>query len=404
MRTFISVLTLFFAVSLHAADWPQYRGPNADGIAPETGINKEWKAKPPRELWRIKLGDNGFAGPIVAAGKLFIVDKVGDEDLVRAVDLATGKDVWTFKYPDAYKPDMEDWGRGRSTPTFEKGRLYTQGTLGMVHAFDAEKGAKIWSKDIKAEYKGVPGDWAYTAAPLVDGDKLILCPGGANASVVALDKNTGKEIWKGGGSDKAGYATPVLATLGGKKQYVVFAGTSLIGVDPENGALLWSQPWKTSYDVNAAAPVVMGNEIFISSGYGKGCALIAIEESKPRVVWQNKIIKAHFNPPILHKGHLVGITGQAASRGELYCLDPKTGATTWRVGDFEVGGVVGVDGLVIACSGISGEVVLGNPEPAAFQELGRITPLGGRTWTAPIIADGKLFVRNMKELVCLDLK
>jgi outer membrane protein assembly factor BamB len=378
-------------------DWPRFRGPDGDGMSKDTGINKDWKAKPPKELWKISLGDNGYAGPSVAAGKLFIIDHAGAEDIVRAVNITTGADVWKFNYPDAAK---DNYGFARSTPTYDNGKLYTLSRTGMLHCLDAEKGTKLWAKNIKSEYKGVHGSWEYSMSPFVDGDKLIMCPGGPNASVVALDKNTGNEIWKGGGSDQAGYSTPLVATIGGKRQYVVFTGNGLIGVDPANGAVLWSFPWDVSYKVNAAAPIVIGDTVFIASGYGKGCALVQVQGGAAKALWTNKAIKAHFNSAILHEKFIYG-TGDP---GELVCLDPATGNIVWSQKGFEKGGIIGVDGVIIALDGKSGDAVMCKMTNTAYQELGRFTPLGGQSWTAPIIADGKLYVRNKQALVCLDLK
>jgi outer membrane protein assembly factor BamB len=407
MRVVSAICLLLVSSIAFGSDWPQFRGPNADGIAPEKGINKDWKAKPPKELWRVSLGDNGFAGPSVAAGKLFIIDKAGDEDLVRAIDLKTGKDVWTFKYPDPYKPGAADWGRGRSTPVYDSGKLYTQGASGMIHCLDAEKGTKIWSRDYKEFGGRWEGEWwGYTAAPIIDGNKVIYCPGGKGASMVAFDKETGKEIWKGGGDDQAGYATPVIATLEGKKQYVALTGTSLMGVDPENGAVLWKTPWKTSYNVNATTPVVIDKDhVFVTTGYGKGCGLFKIAGGTATAVYTNKEIKSHFTTPILVGEQLYCISGQAGDMGgDLVCLDPMAGKSIWRKPPFECGGLVIVDGAIIAINGKNGDITMAAVNPKEFVELGKIQVLHGRSWTAPIVADGKLFARDMKELVCLDLK
>jgi outer membrane protein assembly factor BamB len=383
--------------ALPAADWPQFRGPTADGKAPDTGLNKDWKAKPPKELWRIALSDGGYAGPSVANGKLFIIDHVGAEDVVRAITIADGKEAWTFKYADA---GNNNYGFSRTTPIYDNGKLYTLSRIGNLNCLDAEKGTKIWSRNIKADFKGVLGSWEYAASPLVDGKNVIVCPGGANASVVALDKETGKDVWKGGGSDQAGYSTPVLATIGDKRQYVVFTGEGLVGVETTSGALLWKFPWATAHKVNAAAPIVIGDTIFISSGYGTGCAVVKIENNTPKQVWVNKEIKAHFSSAILHDKLIYG-TGDP---GELVCLDPVSGASKWHQTGFEKGGIVSADGVLIALNGGQGDAIMVKLNSEKYEELGRCKPLGGQSWTAPIIADGKLFVRNGKALVALDLK
>ena len=408
MRAGFSIFSVLAMLSfaLPASDWPQFRGAKGDGVSTETGINKDWKTKPPKELWRINLGDGGYAGPSVAAGKMFIIDRQGKEDVVRAVDLKTGKDVWTFKYPENYDSGNPQWGNGRSTPTFDDGKLYTFSASGMLHALDAEKGTKIWARDCKKDFGGrwAAEWWGYSPSPLVDGDKVVVCPGGPGAAMVALDKATGKDVWKGGGDDQAGYSTPVIATIEGKKQYVAFTGVSIIGVDAATGALLWRSVWTTSYNVNAASPVVIGDSVFVASGYGKGCGLIKIVGGKAEQAWTNKEIKAHFNSPVLVDGFLYGV----GDPGSLVCLDPNTGTAAWKQTGFEKGGVVAVDGTLIAINGArnAGDVVMIKVDSKAYTELGRIKPIpdGGQSWTPPIVADGKLFVRSQKELVCLDLK
>jgi outer membrane protein assembly factor BamB len=387
--------------SYAATDWPQYRGPAANGIAADTGINKNWKAKPPKELWRITLGDKGYAGPCVAAGKLFIIDHEGTQDIVRAINIADGKEAWRAAYDE---PGAHDYGFARSTPVFDAGKLYTLSRNGIVNCFDAEKGGKpLWTRNIKADFKGVAGRWHYSASPIVDGNKLIVLPGGPNASVVALDKTNGKDIWAGGGSDKAGYATPVVATIGGKKQYVVFTGFNLIGVDAEKGGPpLWSTPWKTEYDVNAAMPIVMDDTVFITSNYGHGCALVSVSGGKAEKKWENALLQSHFNSPVLHNGFIYGIGD--GGPGKLICLDPKTGKEQWSQPGFGKGGVAIVDGVLIAIDGKGGDVVMVSLNSTKYEELGRIKPLGGQSWTMPVIADGKMYIRNLQALVCLDLK
>ena len=389
---------------ISASDWPQFRGAKGDAISTETGINKDWKTKPPKELWHVEMHDKGYAGAAIAAGKVFLLDPNSSEDTVRALDPKTGNEIWAFKYPSVYTSMIgggdPDWGFGRSTPTYDDGHIYTLSALGLLHCLDAEKGTKIWSRDIKAEFKGKPGDWHYVAPPIIDGNKLIVCPGGENA-VVALDKTTGKDIWKGGGSDKAGYAIPIIATLDGKKQYVVLMRTSIVGVDPECGAALWTVPWKTDYDVNAAAPVVVdGNSIFVCSGEKHGCALIEVKGGSAKIVWENKEMQSQFNAPVLADGYVYGI----GDPGVLTCLDVKTGSVAWKEKGFGKGGVMSVDGVLIAIDGSTGNVAMVAFDHTAYKELGRIQPLEGRHWSPPLLADGKLFIRNRRTLVCLDAK
>lgn len=395
---FASLAVIFLlASSAMSADWPRFRGPDANGISSESGINKTWTARPPKTLWKLALTDKGYAGPAVADGKLFIIDHNGANDIIRAIDLTGGKELWRFAYVDAAH---SNFGFARTTPTFDNGKLYTLSRLGAVHCLDARTGKPLWRKNICQEFKGKKPVWDYSTSPIVDGEKLIVCPGGPGAAVVALDKNTGQTLWNGGGDDAAAYATPVIATINGQKQYVVFAAFHLIGVGVADGRLLWSFPWQTAYSVNAADPIVMDNTVFITSGYRTGCALVEISASGAKALWTNKEMQSHFSTPIYYKGHIYGSTDP----GQLICLDPKTGKTLWRKPGFQKGAAVAVDDTLIILDGKTGEAVQVALDPAAYKELGRFTPLGGQSWTMPIVADGKLFIRNTTELVCLDLK
>jgi len=379
------------------SDWPCFLGPNGDGSSPEKGINKDWGAKPPKELWRVGLSDNGFAGPSVADGKVFIVDHKGDQDIVRALDLEKGTEVWRFAYKDAAK---HNYGFTQSTPAYDNGVLYTMSCSGKVHCLDAETGARRWVVDVKRQFKGKTGAWRYASSPLVDGQLVIVCPGGQNG-VVALDKKTGQTVWASqGGGEKAGYATAVKAKIDGRDQYVIFSGKSVVGVDAKNGRTLWRHAWETRYDVNAATPRALGRYVFITSNYRRGCALLKVSGGKALVAWENKEMQSHFSTPMVHEGHIIG----TSDPGRLVCLDVKTGKVVWEKRGFEKGGVCSVDGTIIVCDGKKGDVAMCELSTKGYRELGRIKPLGGRSWTAPIVADGKLIVRNKQEMVCLDLR
>jgi len=379
------------------SDWPQFLGPTRDGLSPDTGINKDWKAKPPKLLWKVPMHDGGYAGPSVANGQVYIIDHKGDKDIVRAIELKSGRDAWTFEYADSPRGN---YGFARSTPVAARGGLYTVSRLGLVHCLYRKTGQKAWSVDLRKRFGARPPKWQMAWSPLVDGDKLIVIPGGPDATVACLDRKTGKTIWKGGGGDKPGYATPVKATLDGKEQYVVFTARNVIGVSADNGRRLWNYPWKTSYDVNASTPRVVGDTVFITSDYGRGGALLRISKGRAALVWQNRTIQSHFSTPILWQGHLYGTT----TSGWVVCMDWKTGATKWKTRGFEKGGQVGIDGTFIVVDGRRSDIVMFEMVATGLKELGRMQGLGGQSWTAPIVADGKLIVRNKTSLACFDLK
>ena len=379
------------------SDWPRFRGPMANGISPEKGIRKNWAQQPPKPLWRVALSDQGFAGPSVANGRVFIIDHRGNQDIVRALDLKTGADVWTYAYQDT---DSPNYGFARSTPTIDAGKVYTLSRLGILNCLDEKTGRLLWTRDIVRDFNTERPGWDLAGSPVIDGERLVLSPGGENAAVVVLNKDTGQTLLQGGGTVKTGYATPVVATINGVKQYVVFTEKTLVGVTAANGQLLWSIPWETSYGVNAATPVVIGNSVFITTGYGKGCALVDVTPSGANIRWQSRDLVAHFNSPVLYKSMIYGI----GDPGNMVCLDPLTGRVQWKQPGFEKGGLVIVDGAIIALDGRSGACVMAEATPEGYRELGRFTPLGGQSWTAPIVAQGRLIVRNTQAIACFDLK
>jgi outer membrane protein assembly factor BamB len=379
------------------ADWPRFLGPNANSISTEKGINKNWGAKPPKALWKFDLGDDGYAGPAVAGGKVFVIDHSGSQDVVRALDLKTGAEVWKFAYEDT---SGANYGYARSTPTISGGKVYTMSRLGKVHSINAATGKMIWMRDLCADMGTQRPGWDLAGSPVVDGDRVVVAVGGRNAAIVALNKETGETVMQGGGDTVTGYATPVVATINGVKQYVSFVAKAAIGVDASSGATLWSVPWETSYDVNAATPIVIGNSVFITSGYGKGCAMLDVGANGATVRWQSRDLVSRFNTPVLWKGLIYGI----GEPGNMVCLDPSNGQVKWKQSGFEWGGLLLVDGALIGLDGRTGACVMVNAVPDAYQELGRFTPLGGQSWTAPIVAQGRLIVRNKKAIACFDLK
>ena len=379
------------------SDWPRFLGPNADGISSEKGINKNWASRPPRPLWKVNLGDDGFAGPSVANGKVFIIDHSGSKDIVRALDLKTGADVWTYPYEDTASAN---YGYARSTPTVSGGKVYTISRLGVVNCLDAASGKRVWSRDLVKDLGAQRPGWDLAGSPVIDGNRLILATGGRNAAVVALDKSTGATVMQGGGDTVTGYATPVVATIKGVKQYITFAAKSVMGVDASSGRRLWSVPWETSYDVNAPTPIVIGDSVFITSGYGRGCALVDVGSDGARIRWQSRELASRFNTPVLIQGMIYGI----GEPGNMVCLDPMTGSVKWKQSGFEWGGLVFVDGVLIALDGRTGACVVVKAAPNAYTELGRFTPLGGQSWTAPIVAQGRLIIRNKQAIACFALK
>ncbi len=389
-------------------DWPQFRGPMLDGLSPEKGIRKDWSTRPPAVLWKVSLSDDGYGGPAVANGLVYIVDHAGSDDVVRALDVNSGAERWRF----AYRLESSQWkyvrteatrnlyGFCRTTPTVGQGRVYTLSREGDLHCLDAMRGTLVWKQHLVHDFGGTAPCWGYASPPLLYEGKLIVWPGGKPASIAALDPATGKVIWQGGEGDAGGYGMPVPATLAGKRQYVMTVWTGFVGAEDGTGKVLWRIPWATTDGTNVACPIVIGNSVFVTSAYGMGCALYDITNEGVKERWRNKALQAHMNTPVLYEGFLYGI----GDPGHLICLDPRDGSVRWRQSGFEKGGVVAVDGVLLAVNGAAGDVVMVRLNPERYEELGRFVPLGGQSWSPPIIAQGKLFIRNRKALACVSLR
>ena len=305
--------------TVDAADWPRFLGPDGNSIARDTGINTNWAAKPPRELWRTPMPDGGFSGPAVAAGLVYLHDHEKDQDVVRALNLADGQERWRFAFDE---PGADNHGTTRATPTVHNGVVYTISRYGTVHALAADTGAVRWSTNAFKAHGGRTPEWNLAASTVVDGDRLLITVGAADALIVALDLNTGSEIWKGGPDAKPGYATPVIAELDGKRQYLVFSSDALFGIDAASGAALWTLPWKTQYGVNAGAPIALdAQHVWIATGYRKGAALVKVAGGSAETVWTAPLISPHWGSAVRSGGYLYVSTAP----GELVCLDEKTG-------------------------------------------------------------------------------
>jgi outer membrane protein assembly factor BamB len=395
-----------------AENWPQLGGPRANGISSETGLNTNWAAHQPPVRWTVPLHDSGWAAATIVDGTVYIVDYASGKDVLRALDLATGTQRWE----SPYKNDSQSGpGHTRGCPVFDQGKLYVFSLSCCAWCFDAGTGKVVWTRNLRSDYAGRGPDFGYSASPLVDGDQVIYVPGGRGASVVALDKLTGATRWKSG-DDPAGHATPVAATIHGVKQYVLFNGYGAVGVKADDGRQLWRHQWYTQHNCNAAQPLVMGHTVFITSGYGVGCALLRIDEQwKATELWKSKEIIGRTANPVLHQGHLY-CTDET---DRLICLDLKTKRVVWGKEGFGApvgaawkegftcgsGGLILVDGVLLVVAERSKSIVAVKATPQGYQELGRLSmPFQGtELFTTPSFSDGKLVVRDKKNLFCVDL-
>lgn len=385
--------------SAGAADWPQFRGPNRDGISRETGLLKSWPEDGPRVLWKVPVGE-GFSGITVAGNRLYTMEARGDDEGAVSLDPATGKAFWRVKIDRRYRSGQGDGPR--STPTVAGGIVYVLSGGGKLYALRAETGRVVWSHDLVAEYGARPPEWGVSTSPLVEGNLLLVDVGGSpGKSVMAFDLGTGKVAWASQ-SDQAGYSAPIAFTAGGVRQALFFTGTGLASVSPADGRLFWRKGWQTDYDVNAATPIFIApDKVFVSSGYGTGAALLRIKGGGGKVaveeVWKSTKMKNQFSSSVLWQGHIYGFDNETFK-----CIEAATGEEKWKERGLGHGSLMLADGHLFVLSE-RGKLVLVEATPEAYKEKAGADVLSGKCWTAPTLAGGRLYLRNEETLLALDV-
>ncbi|MEA3211885.1 MAG: outer membrane protein assembly factor BamB [Chthoniobacter sp.] len=381
------------------ADWLSYRGPSQTGVSLEKGLKLQFPADGPKVLWKANVG-TGTSSVTVSGDRAYTMGNSGGKDRAVCFDVKTGRELWKNEYPLEVDKRMFEGGTA-ATPTIDGTRVYTVSHQGDLFCLDAATGQKVWYKHYQKDLGGRRPQWGFAGSPTIEENLLILDVGARGGSTVALNKANGNVVWKSG-DDEAGYASPVAATIGGKRTVVMFKASDLVGLDVKDGSELWRTKWKTNYDVNAATPLVVGERIFISSGYGAGCALIEISGGRAVEKWRNRNLKAHINSPVFSKGLVYGIDDQANANAPLVCLDFATGQTKWSQRGIG-GALIAADGKLIILSEL-GELIIADESPNGFRATARAQVLPKRCWVQPTLANGRLFCRNNDgQLVCLDL-
>jgi outer membrane protein assembly factor BamB len=374
----------------NATDWPQWRGPTRNGISPEKGWRTTWPASGPRRLWSVQVGQ-GFSSVAVKNGLVYTMGNRQGQDYVSCIQAATGKLLWQHRYACA----EGDYGGPRATPTVHNGNVYTLSREGQAICLDAATGRLIWRRDIAQELRAQAPGWGFAGSPLIQGGLVLYNIGAAGT---ALNKATGRIVWNSG-AGVSGYASPVPFAAGGRTGVAIFARDAVVAIDPANGRQLWRHPWQTSYDVNAADPLFVGDTVFLSSNYGKGGALLRVAAGGPSVVWESRDMKNHFNTSVALNGGLYG-----NDENTLKCLDLATGRERWRMRGMGKGGLIAADNKLLVMTE-RGELVIAAATPARFTELARARVLDGTCWTHPVLANGLLYGRSHEgTLVCIDLR
>ena len=427
----VMLLGLFLAAPVSASDWPQWLGPNRDGVWKEDGLLEKFPDGGPKVLWRKPI-NAGYTGPAVAGGKVFVMDRVkkdASSERVLCLDAKTGEQIWIHEYPRDYKGVDRPIGP-RTTPTVDSERVYTLGTMGDLYCLNAKTGKPVWSKYFPTDYKTKPPVWGYSAHLLVHDGLVIALVGGEGKAVVAFDKLTGQEKWTALSSADVGYSAPVIAEAGATKQLIVWLSDKLAGLNPKTGEVYWKHAHpaegkkQMTPAVSIVTPKVVGDRVYVSSAYDGGlCVKLAADKPTAEVVWRANDIHPK-NPeklPILMttmiaKGdHLYSVS---APMGDVVCAEAATGKTVWSSKDLFAGkdALFGSafwveNGDRVFCFTDAGDLAILKLNPTKYEELARVhvlDPVGadrGRKiiWSHPAFADKTMIVRNEKEIVCISL-
>lgn len=418
MRRFLPLLILglftapILAQEPKATDWPGFHGLKRDNLSPDKGLLNVWPKDGPKVIWKATGLGVGYSTVSILGDRIVTMGDLKDGCYVFSLDRKNGKEQW--------KTNIGKAGRGggyagpRSTPTIDGDRIYALGQFGELVALDAKSGKIVWSKQLKDDFGGQFGGWQYAESPLIDGDKLICTPGGKTATMLALNKKTGEVIWKGvvPGGDAAGYASIVIANLGGTKQYVTLMANGLVGFSADKGELLWRYGENNDRfgrnTANIPTPIIKGEEIFSAAGYGRGAAMLNFTSSGGKfdvkeVYWNRQLNNKHGG--ILRVGDR--LFGDTDDRGQPWCADFETGKILWKREDRGDGSasMTYADGKLFVRYQ-NGRVVLLDASADSYKELSsfKIPGATGDSWPHPVVVGGRLYLREKDDLYCHDVK
>jgi len=388
------LFVLAFVSTTLGEDWPCLRGPRYDGIHQETGWQKTFRGKP-KQLWQKNVGD-AYSSFACVGDRLYTCGQPGGEQTVYCLNAKTGDVIWKQGFDRAHNDSH--WGSGpRSTPTVDDGRVYVVGANGALVCLDAGSGRIQWKKQLGRKPK-----WGHGGSVLIEGNLAVVTAGSDAGAMVAYDKKTGEQIWAGG-REKASYGTPYPFTFQGKRYIFGFMSRSFLIVDAKTGKVAVQTPWKTSHDVNAAFPIFKDGHLYVSSGYKVGAALYKLSAKGNRLVcrevWRTKRFENRFSSMVLYKGKLYGM-----SEGAVVCADFKTGDLDWRVRVRKYWGNAIIAAGPMLFYSPKGVLYIAKATPEGFKPMTKVAVQSGRCWTAPVLHDGRLYVRNQSTVVCLNLK
>jgi outer membrane protein assembly factor BamB len=401
-----------FATPLSAADWAQWRGPQRNGISEEKGLLKQWPQEGPRLVWRKEELGDGYSTPAVVAGRLYVLGNKGmDNEYVQALDVNDGSALWPAPTtigkvgnPDQNPP----YPGARSTPIVDDSTLYVLGSDGDLVSLDAQTGKPKWKKNLRTDFGGKPGEWAYAESPLIDDDMLVCTPGGSQATIVALNKNNGEVIWQSAipGGEDAAYSSAVISNAAGVKQYVQFLGKGLVGLDAKTGKLLWRYDRTAKGSpANIPTPLVFDDYVYSASGRGGG-GLVEIKPENGGLGVEELYFDSSL-PKAIGGTVRVGDYIYGASDA-LMCIELLSGEVKWKDRSIGAASIVYADGNLYL-HGENGQVALVEATPEAYREKGRFAPPDqpdrgkSKAWAYPVVAAGKLYIFDYGTLWCYDV-
>lgn len=375
-----------------SADWPNFRGPNHDGISPETGFRKAWTEPIPIK-WERNIG-SGFSSFAAVGNRIYTAGTKDEKQTLYCLNADSGEVVWQVPIGPNY-PERAGGDGPRATPTVNDGRVYMLGALGAMYCLDAKTGKQVWS------HKFVhPPQWGYSGSVLIEGNLAITAGGEDDGSIVAFDKTTGKTVWKTG-SEQTAYTTPYPFTFDGTRYIANFTGESAIIVNAKTGKLALRMPWQTDWKVNSSAPIFHDGHLFLTSGYKTGCGLYKLRADAGKLaadeIWRSKVLLNKFQSCILHQGSLY-----TSDQKALVCVDFMTGKEHWRQRRAKHGTVVLADGHLLVLSQ-DGELQIAPVTPDGFSPLTKSKILSDRCWSVPVLHKGRMYARDLERVVCLDL-
>lgn len=387
-------------------DWPCFMGPTHDGISAETNLVARWSEEGPPVVWRMDVGAS-YSAPSVVKGAMFLFHRIRSEEVLECLDAATGALRWKAAYPTDYLDRYGYNGGPRCTPFVAGEQVFTFGAAGKFCCFNAKTGALIWQRNLNEEL-GVPQNFfGVGSSPLLEGKLLIVNAGGPNgAGVVALDRDTGRTVWQST-DEAASYASPMCATIGGQRYAFIFGRGGLVALDPADGKLLWRFPFRSKLyeSVNAASPVIAGDCVFVSASYHTGGALLRVRKDGCDVVWRDEVMSNHWATSILRDGYLYGFNGRHEEGTTLRCVELATGKLMWEQPKLTRCSMIYANGQFIILNEW-GRLMLAKltPQGCAITCTAQVLDPQRPSYIAPVLADGFLYVRNERQLLCFDLR